>query len=444
MKTGLTYFLQQWLVPLVTLAGAAALIGLIDARTVPYDLSHDGRNSLSARTVDILGHMDGPIEMVAFVPDKPALRDAIARVAARYQRHHATFTLRFVDPRDNPSRARAEDQALGEVELRFEQRRERLRALDKSVIAEALERLARGAERWVTVLVNNGERRVERGANHDLSELAQSLSRRGIKLREFSLNATTSIPDNTALLLIASPAIDYLPSELFAIEQYLDNGGNLLLMSEPEATSSTAALESAVGVKRLPGTIVDPTGQNKFRNPAFVAAIRHPPHPVTEGFSATVALPYAAALTEIDANGGGWQASPLLQSEAGAWTETSALDGLVAFDDPTEREGPLVIAYGLKRERGDGSEQRAVVIGDGDVFANSYVNNLGNIDLGHRVVDWLVSDDAMVTLSNNERPDARLVLTMAERLAIASFILVIVPFLLILAAFRCWWRVRRA
>ena len=113
MKTGLTYFLQQWLVPLVTLAGAAALIGLIDARTVPYDLSHDGRNSLSARTVDILGHMDGPIEMVAFVPDKPALRDAIARVAARYQRHHATFTLRFVDPRDNPSRARAEDQALG-------------------------------------------------------------------------------------------------------------------------------------------------------------------------------------------------------------------------------------------------------------------------------------------------------------------------------------------
>ncbi len=80
----------------------------------------------------------------------------------------------------------------------------------------------------------------------------------------------------------------------------------------------------------------------------------------------------------------------------------------IRFDaDAGELKGPLDFGFALSRlsPSPDKSEQRAVVIGDGDFLSNTFLGNGGNRALGERVFDWLLGDDKLVDLPPRGAPD---------------------------------------
>lgn len=88
------------------------------------------------------------------------------------------------------------------------------------------------------------------------------------------------------------------------------------------------------------------------------------------------------------------------------------------------------------------TEQRVVVIGDGDFISNSFIGNGGNRDLGTRIFDWLLADDALITIAEPVATDRTIALS-GPALSVLSFaFLLVLP--LLLAASGLWiWRRRR-
>lgn len=430
------------LVPVVLISAVVIGVHSLDHHNLIIDVSHDARNSLDPKSVQVLAMLPAPLEAVALVPDQAAIRTAVSDFYARYQRVKPNLSLRFVDPRQNDQAPEARRGRLGEIVLNYGGRFERINELSESATTSGLARLARGDEHYVVFLANNGERRVARAANHDLSLFAAELEQRGLPSREYALGAAQDIPANTAVLVLASPSVAYVPAEIEEIERYVARGGNLLWLTEPDAKPALAPLERALGFERLPGTVVDPLGLTKFHDPAYAVALEQVAHPALAGFSQTVVFPRAAGLLpkpNID-----WQAEVLAHSSGSAWNETGTFAGNVGFDAADEVQGEMKLALALTKPRADGGEQRVVVIGDGDFIANSYVGNLGNLEFGRRVVEWLAGGDALLDIALPRVPDATLDLALWQRVTIFLFFGVGLPLALGANGVLWWWRRRHA
>jgi ABC-type uncharacterized transport system involved in gliding motility auxiliary subunit len=278
-------------------------------------------------------------------------------------------------------------------------------------------------------------------ANHDLGSFGQELQRSGLDLAPYSPALDGRLPDSTALLVVAGPRGAFLPGELEQLEAYVEGGGNLLWLDDPDLGRDLAGLAPRLGLRALEGVVVDAGGEAYgIGNPSFVVVGSYPDHPVTGELAEVTLFPQARAY-EIEPEHG-WRVVPLLQSLPRSWIERGPLDGTIR-QDPGELRGPLTLGVALTRERPEGAEQRVVVVGDGDFLANAYLGNGGNLALGLRLVNWLVADDALVNIPPRAAPDRNLALTQTETAAIAFGFLVAAPLLLLALGFGTWWRRRR-
>ena len=430
------------LVPVVLLTAVIIGVHTLDHHNLIVDVSRDARNSLDAKSVRVLAMLPAPLEAVALVPDQVTIRTAVRDFYARYQREKPNLTLRFVDPRQDDKAPEARRGRLGEILLQYGERFERVDELSESAVTNGLARLARGDEHYVVFLANNGERRVAREANHDLSLFAAELEQRGLRSREYALGAAQDIPANTAVLVLASPSVAYVAAEIEEIERYVARGGNLLWLTEPDAKPALAPLERALGFERLPGTLVDPVGLTKFHDPAYAVALEQVEHPLLAGFHQTVVFPRATGL--LPKPNIGWHAQVLAHTGGSAWNETGTFAGNVGFDAADEVQGEMKLALALTKARDDGGEQRVVVIGDGDFISNSYVGNLGNLEFGRRVIEWLASGDALIDIALPRVPDATLDLALWQRVTIFLFFGIGLPLALGINGVMLWWRRRHA
>ncbi len=439
---------------LVFLTGLLVFMGLLAALSLRYvyeaDWTSSGRNTLSVDSRRLLDEMPGVIHITAFATDNTMVRSAIKDLVARYQRYKPDVVLQFVNPDAEPERVRELGISMdGELLLAYQGRSEKLQSLSEQSLTNALLRIARQQQRKVVFLAGHGERDPHGQANHDYGSFGALLEKKGIKLEQLTLAEHPEIPADTNLLVIADPRTPLLTGEVQIIHHYLQDGGNLLWLAEPDSNPTLDPLAEALGVEFLPGTVVDATTQLfGIDNPAFALITSYPMHPVTRELGSLTLFPQAAAL-EVSAPEG-WQAEPLLTTLDRAWTEIGPISGTIRFDeDSDERMGPLDIGYVFTREikkddtdEESGNEQRVVVIGDSDFLSNTYLGNGGNVDLGLSLFNWLNHDDRFITITARTAGDTHLELGKTAQMLIGFGFLFGLPLLLLGTGVNIWWRRR--
>lgn len=458
-KTKIGLRLQRYVFTVLFLAVIGLLAWLSTQYVHQADWTAGGRNSLSADSVRLLGTLKEPVQITAFARENDALRSQIEEVVARYQRSKPDVTLEFVNPDKEPERIRELGVTLdGELRVSYQGRSERVQELSEQAISNALLRTARQGERWITFLTGHGERDPLGQANHDLGNFGADLQRKGLKVQTLNLAQNPQIPDNTSLLVIASPQVAPLPGEVDLIRGWLDRGGNLLWFADPGETAGLEKLAEYFGIEALPGIIVDATTQLfGIQNPDFVLVTEYPAHPVTRELKLMSLFPRTAALEWHQKEG--WQGQPILSTLDRAWTETGELSGQIRFDEGgEERAGPLDIGFALTRALDDGKqdemaagtepseggrEQRVVVVGDGDFLSNAFLGNGGNLDLGINLINWLSNDDDFIAIQTKAAPDQTLTLSTAAQTTIALGFLIALPLGLLGSGLFIWLRRRK-
>ncbi|KAA0071761.1 DUF4350 domain-containing protein [Rhodanobacter sp. T12-5] len=443
--------LDGWLFAALLLLAFAAIGYLSTRYGYRADWTANGRTSLSAESRAVLAKLDGPVEVVSYANPQGNLRQTIAGFLQRYQAVKPDLGLRFVDPQLDPAKMRELGITVdGALILHYKDREQRLDELSERSLTNALERLVRGSDRIVAFVTGDGERRADGQANADVGTFMGSLESRGMRAVPLNFAQVAAVPEHTDLVVLASPTMTLAPGAVQALVGYVQNGGNLLWLTEPANDDlGLAPLAAALGVRVLPGVLVDGSGSALgLHDPRMIALGDYPPQAITRGFTLTTLFPQASALAQVAQTA--WAVAPLLRSTAQSWTEFQPIDNTKASDirfnaDAGELKGPLDFGFALSRlsPSPDKSEQRVVVIGDGDFLSNTFLGNGGNRALGERVFDWLLGDDKLVELPPRGAPDRLLDISQTGLNALSFGFLIALPLLLLLAGGLIAWRRRR-
>jgi ABC-type uncharacterized transport system involved in gliding motility auxiliary subunit len=431
---------------LLLLAAVALLQWLARDYRWQFDLTQNGRHSLSEASIAAVTRLPGPLEITAFASERGQLRTLIGDFIARYRRHKPDIRLEFVDPDTAPARAReAGIQYDGEIVLKLAAARESLvpARLTEEHFTNALTRLGHRGERWVLFLSGHGESSPDRQANFDLSLFAAELRKRGFQTRALALGAHPQIPQNTAALVIANPRTPLLAGEVTKVAEHLKRGGNLLWLQGPGGLQGLERVAESLGVEFLPGVVVDPESEKLTGSGSAIVVANYTTHPVVRDFGAATLFPFARglALPETDPAGpaarkkrapaDGWTGTVLFDTHPTSWAETGPMTGAVGFDAGKDIRGPINLGAALARPLADGAggklEQRAAVIGDGDFLSNRFLGNVGNLELGLSLVNWVAQDDSYVNVPIHTVRDRQLALSRPAQLALAFGFVIALP-----------------
>jgi len=431
-------------VALLTVA-AALFAHLAREYRIEYDLTRAHRNTLSAGTLDVLKQLDGPVTITAYAMARDAHGDNLHRrieeAVRPYQRAKPDIALALVDPREQP-KAAVEAGVRGPFELVVEHRRrtERLAEFNEQAFANVLMRLARGAERLVLWLDGHGERKLNGPANYDLGEFGRRLEQKGFRITSVNLSVAQEVPDNTAMLIIASPQVNLLPSEVQKIRQYLAKGGNLFWLIDPGPLYGLQPIAEMLRLVLTPGVVVDPDAGRFDASPATAVGTSYGRHPITNVLSKNTFFPLARQIENIENEE--WRITPLVQVAQRGWVEVGKLDGKITFDKNRDTPGPVVIAVAFERSVGD-RQQRVVTVGTGEFLSNTFLGNLGNLDLGVNIINWLAGDDNLITIQPRSAADNSIDIDQPTLYLIAFSFLLVLPLAFIITGAVIWWRRRR-
>ena len=440
--------IQSWAFLALFLALVMLLAYIAGEYRKEWDVTRGARNSLSQPTLDVLRQLDGPVSVTAYAVAKDAagtnVHKAIEERLRPYRRAKGDLQLTFVDPREDPKRAQAAQiRTPNELTIEYRNRIEHMPLGDfnEQSFAGALLRLMRGSESLVLALEGHGERKLDGIANHDLGEFGRQLQQKGIKLNSLNLALAQAVPTNAAVLVIASPQSDVQPNEMEKIQRYLQAGGNLLWLIDPEPLRGLDPVAETLGLVLTPGTVVDFAVRPRTGPPVFAVATSYGNHPITASFRYNTLFPYARqiGLSESDE----WRSMPLIEVAQRGWVEMGPLDEKPTFDKARDLPGPVTIAAALERMVRD-RQQRVVVVGNGAFLSNTYLGNGGNLQLGTAIMNWLTADDTLVNIDANPAPDSRLDIGQLTLYAIAFGFLLLLPLAFVLTGLVIWWRRRRA
>jgi ABC-type uncharacterized transport system involved in gliding motility auxiliary subunit len=443
------------------------VVGLIAWLSERYEVKTDwtvnNLHSLSEASKSLLDTMSAPIKITAYASQDNNLRQEIQDVVERYQRHKSEISLDFVDPFTAPGEVRERGvQVDGELIIDYQGRSEHLRnsPLSEQDLTSALQRVARTDNRLIVFLEGHGERNPNGGRDYDVSQWALALKNIGFQVQTLNFGEGKGIPENTNVLVIATPQNQLLPGEVNMILEYLEQKrGNLLWLLDPSVSlAGLEPLAKNLGLTVQPGMIVDPTSQLFGNSPAVVSITTsgYRPHPITLGLDNQLTLfPQASGLVVVPPVNEGWLEDPLLTTHPQAWSETGKSEGIVQYDEGTDINGPLNIAYALNREEShdhnqheqgekegkveeeedtddlNNKEQRVVIFGESDFLSNAYVGYGGNMELGNKIMNWLAEDDNFIDIPSKTAVDLSLDLSPNEQLFLGSLFLFLLPIFLV-------------
>lgn len=428
------------------------LLGSLGQRyQVEFDLTAAGRNSLSEATEALLARIPGEVRIEAYARELEfsQTRERIAELVRQYRRIKPDIVLRFINPDSHPREVRELGiRVEGEMIVHYGGRQQHLTRITEQGLSNTLLQLLRRGDKGIYFLAGHGERKLDGQANHDFGLFTRQLTRAGMVVEDWNLAQTRRLPEDAALLVIASPQTPYLPGESELLQQYIERGGNLLWLLEPDGLQGLDRLASRLGVELIPGTLSDPTGELLgIGNAAFALITQYPDHPVTQGLDSIALLPLSVALEH--AEGTQWEAVPLLETSSDSWSETGELGRYIQFDQEEDIAGPLTLAYALTRvgqamaDEGESRTQRVIVLGDGDFLSNAYLGNGANLALGTNIVNWLSHEDAILPIHKPATADIRLDMDSAGLTLMGLVFIILLPAGLLAGGAGIWFLRKR-
>lgn len=418
-----------------------------------WDVTANARNTLSQGTQDALRQFDGPVKITAYAMAKDRggndVHRALQEKLRPWQRVKPDLGVTMIDPRDDPRRANAAGlTSPNELVIEHRGRSEHLplEQLNEQNLLNALIRLSRTSATVVYWLDGHGERKLDGIANHDLGDFGRELQSKGYKLTSLNLSIAQDVPRNTAALIIANPQVDLQASEVARLKAYLEGGGNLLWLIDPEPASLRGLdpLAEWLGLVLTPGTVVDPSIPPRSGPPILAIGANYARHPITGTFRLNTLFPGSRQIGSADREG--WRITPLIEVAPRGWVETGKLDDKVAFDEARDFRGPVNIATAFERAGGTAGErqQRVVVVGNGGFLANMFLGNGGNLQLGVAMLNWVAGDDKMVPIPPRPAADVQVNVDQTLLYLIAFTFLAVLPLTFAVTGVVVWWRRRKA
>jgi ABC-type uncharacterized transport system involved in gliding motility auxiliary subunit len=436
---------------LIVIAAVVLANVLADRYNKSYDTTANKRYSLSEQTAKIVKGLKQDATITYFnqstrFRDGKDLLDQYANLSPRLQ-------VKYVDPDKDPELAREFGiRSFGTAVVQIGAKREEAKSMTEEGITGALIRNLKSNTRTVCFAGGSGEHQPDDSNREGMSKFKEVLAKDSYDSKSIDLLSKAEVPGDCTTLVIAGPTKNYQQPEVDAIKKYVENGGRALFMLDPplkgreeiaENDALTNLLESW-GVTLNKDLILDlnPLGQLAGVGPQVALVTRYDSHPIVDQMRGTATgFPLARSL-EIK-NTDKTSVQKLFDSSSTSLATSNLSSPSVNVNDPKNKKGPLTLAaagtYNTGRENSQG---RFVVVGNSTWAANGFIDFNGNDDLASNSVNWLSSDEDLISIRPKSPEDRRITMTGRQLSWVRATSQFALPFVVVIVGVGVWWKRR--
>ena len=419
---------------IVMVVAIVAMLGFVTTRQhFRTDLTKNHLYSLSDKTEKVLKNLDKDVEIKAFF--KSTEQGAARDLLDEYDYRSAKLSYQLIDPDENPDiTKRYGVHKYGTVAVESGAKRELVEKLTEENLTNAIIKVTRDQDKVIYFTTGHGERSIKDNSVEGLKQAVDQIEKENHIVREINLVRRRSIPDSCTVLAIVRPQANFLPGELDTIKAWLDKGGKLLLMVDPEHPTDIADFAAQYHVKIGNDMVIDVSGVGQlFGAGPGMPLITHydSKNPITKDFSIMTFYPYACSVQPME-DKGAYIITPLLKTSPQSWAETDYTSGKVGFDPGKDTKGPVDIGVVVEKDVPGDGKTVLVIIGDSDFAKNAYFNNQGNKNLFLNVVNYLAEEEDLISIRPKQIEDRRLTLTQADVSTLFYLVVIAIPLIVVI------------
>jgi len=472
-------YLVTYLLVIIAVLGAANW--LANRHNKSYDSTSNKRFSLSEQTAKVVKGLNRDITITYF--DKTTEFSRARDLLDRYNNLSTRLHIDYVDPDKKPQIAKAAGvRTYGSIYIDSGMRKEEAKSLTEEDINGALIRSLKSGERNVCFVSGSGEHSLDESGRTGYSSVKESLEKNNYKTRTISLlqavqagSATTpaavklgqpaappaanmpkpEVPKDCTVLVVAGPKYDYTQPEVDAIKAYVESGGRALFLIDPplklgrEDYSGSPALSAVIqtwGVTLDKNLALDTSGVGQIfgLGPEVPLVTSYESQPIVRDLKETAtAFPLARTMDVKSPDKG--TAEKLFSTGTNSYATTRINSAEIRIDPKTDKKGPLTLgaAGTYNSPGGDRSKEgRFVVVGSSNWVTNNILRFNGNRDLFLNMMNWLSSDEDLISIRPKEAEDRRLNITGRQMSVLFYSSMVFLPLIVVLSGFAVWARRR--
>src|SRR5215475_7511843 len=417
-----------------------------------YDTTSNKRYSLSDQTAKIVKGLKQDATITYFAQSS-RFREARDQLDL-YSNLSPKVHVKYVDPDKEPNVAReAGIKNYGTTVVQIGANKNEAASLTEEGITGAFIRDLKNTTREVCFVTGSGEHQIDDSDRRGYSRFKELLGKEEYTAKSISMLQSAEIPADCTVLVVGGPSGDYVQPQVDAIKKYVEGGGRALVLLDPplkmgrseiaDNTSLTTVLTSW-GVTPDKNLILDlnPVGQLVGVGPQVALVSSYDSHAIVNDMKGTATgFPLSRSL-EVK-NGAKTSVSKLFSSSDTSLATTKLNSPAVDPGDPKNTKGPMALAAAGTYNTGkENSQGRFVVVGSSDWLANSFINFNGNRDLALNAMNWLSSDEDLISIRPKEQDDRRVTMTQSQLNYVRIISQFVFPFAVVLAGVAVWWRRR--
>jgi ABC-type uncharacterized transport system involved in gliding motility auxiliary subunit len=447
---------------LIAIVAVFAIVGLVNFLGTRYylrqDLTETQLFSLAPQSQELVRRLEKPVKVWIFDTNRNPLDRELLE---NYRRENSQFQFEYIDPQAQPTLANKFGvREYGEVYLEFGDNRQLVQTLSINErlseirLTNRLQQLNSTTTTPVYFLQGHGEHSLS--GQGGISQAIQALGDRNYTALPLNLVEKSQVPEDAAVVVVAGPKRELFDREVKALEDYLNGGGNVLLMIDPNTKTNLEGLLKQWGLSIDNRLVVDVSGSNIGLGPAVPIVTDYGQHPITQDFGNGISLYRLARHIEIKPVDG-IESTILLQTKPypNSWAESDLNSEKLEFNPQTDIPGPLTLGVALtktipttppeKEETPPAPtmESRLVVIGDSEFATDGLFEQQLNGDVFLNSVTWLSQQDQQpLSIRPKEPRNRRINLTILQAGLLAVSSLLLLPLLGLVTAAIIWWKRR--
>jgi ABC-type uncharacterized transport system involved in gliding motility auxiliary subunit len=363
--------------------------------------------------------------------------------------------VQYTDPDKDPGVAREEGiTSVPAATVTIGDKTEKAADISEEGITGAFIRDIKTSTRTVCFVTGSGEHQIDDSSRDGLSQLKTLLDKDSYESKSIDLLTQATVPTDCTAVIVSGPTHDYLQPEVDGLKTYVENGGRAFFMLDPplkmgnNPIADNDALSTVLtgwGVTVDKDLVLDlnPIGQIAGLGPQEPLVTTYSTsQPIVAGMRGTAtAFPITRSLTI--SSGGKSTVDQLFSSSASSLATTNLTSPQVNVKDPNNKKGPLVLAAAgnISGAKPD-AQGRIVVIGSSIWASNRFLGFNGNSDLAGNAINWLCSDEDLISIRPKAPDDRRLTMTQSQLVMLRLVSQFVLPIIVIVAGILVWWKRR--
>ena len=448
-QTKYTLYVTVYLLVILAILGAANW--LANQHNKSIDSTSNKKFSLSDQTVKVVKGLTKDVTITDY--DKTSSFTTSRDLLDRYSNLSSKLHVVYLDPDKKPQVAKAAGiRSYGQIFVDSGTKKEEAKSLTEEEITGALIRSLKSGERNVCLVSGSGEHSLEDSGRTGYSNAKEALEKSNYKTKTISLlkgGPKPEVPADCTVLVVSGPKYEYQQPAVDAIQAYVNNGGRALLMLDPPLKMGKEEMQENPGLDKMLDTwgvtmnkdlALDTSGVGQIFGLSEVIPLvtTYETHPIVRDLK-EVATAFPLART-LDVKSGS-TAEKLFSTSENSYATKNLGSAEIRIDPKKDKKGPLTLGAAGTVKSG-AKEGRFVAVGSSNWVANNILRFNGNRDLFLNMMNWLSSDEDLISIRPKEPEDRRLMLSRRQMSMIFSSSVIGLPLIVVVAGLMVWWKRR--